>query len=1044
MYTNFFRRYTAILAVAGLCCAFAPGARAVVVPVSDSVSLVTALANWSNGDLTIELAAGTTYDATSAAIDQVRLNSEILVTGMPGELTLGPSATDTATTALAIAVNFGFQLKSNGNSLFLNQIKFRGQILANENLGALSTVNLNRVWFDGGVTDSITVAPGNTLTAFASSFTGGTIDCYGTASFTRCTFMAGTYNLNPPSGAVNLTANLFKVNPNINPTVSGSFNYIDGLGNPLQATNPLFALKATEVIGGGPVFPSLPTAANAWGKLDFALRPIASVRPVIPLATVAGRDFEGESIGTLRYEIGADEVGVDFPVPVWNSCQITGPAGATLYVNDTPRSIPIVREGVPLEIAITATVRGISGSSQVELHVVSEHDRSPLVTTPIPDIFPLDVTNADLNGRFTTVVTYVTPGGVAANGLAEVQLYVNGLSIVNYGATNTIADRQILIDTIPPALPAFINDSLAPGALGCGEWSLDPSGFPVGTRPHFMYTGYPTLTTDFRLDLTDLAPVLPDGFITAYVAGFDAARPADDADVVNWPKRDAVFGNGTVGYSALGTAVWTNPAFDGAPVQPAALSVTPGATGASSDVRWTLTFTGTAATPLVEKWDAEITITDRAGNETTIPVDYSPRFWWMPEGSTFANVTPDNDAYNPQFSWSLGMTPGSNASVYDLPQGACVPTAQLLTCFADTPADLANSGWDSDGVSWTLGTSITNVDANTRMGDAGQFSLGELFATHLGAAALVLVRVQDPAKNVQSIAGEIGQSSLIATTATTTDLYTDYDYFGGVYEIPARVAEGALDTIASARYFLNRTDRSDVSRLWAVDPDETTYGVGPNVPLTPLTACGQRLEAEITVDVSVPDNLPGNVLPGQVSVEFQLYEDGRLVALGNLVRRDINSTEPFKLFIPTDLLEGQGNGTTASTQTRGVATNGVFTPNDFDVASFLNFPPPPCESSADLHRLNNDRTSANGYGDRLGDDGDPATKDLTTGDIVNPYRTRSVAYTLVLRATNNAASSNGYTNTTIFDTTPATIHFYVKPDTTTDSGVPPIKSNKKL
>lgn len=1042
MSTKLMRRNAAVVAVFALCCVFGAKARAVDV---SPATIAAELSTWTAGDLPLKLAPGV-YDLTTVAAPQ------LAATGMPGNLTIQPAdAVDSLAPIESITLNLRFPLKPNGHSVFISRMKLAGTI---DTLATpLAIVSLERVWLDGGVGPTgILVRPNCSLVMSACAVTGGNvqINCGGAASIERCTFREGIFNFPSTVQPVVLNANIFEVLPVLSASATGSMNFIRGGGAIQESTNANFALDVGQVLGNEPRYLGT-SGATAWGKLEFSLQPLEALN-VTAIASLPDFDFEGQGIDEADKEIGADEVNREFPTPEWISCKITGPVGATLYVNDSVETIPIVHAGVPLEIDIVAKVPGITASEVVKLLVYSEYELTLPEANRNPVEVPLTIDTPDVDGRFTATGTYISSSGDDWNGYAEVRLAVgvNEDEITRYALGNSDDTRQILIDTVPPNLPDFINSSLSPGALGCGDWLLDTSGVPVGGRPHLMYKSYPALSVDFTLPLADELPLWSDGNRSVNdPAGFEAPRLQDDPRVVDWPRVDAVFGNNSTtapkGYSGLGTAVWTNAAFDGAPAlqQPIGKTVSSSGLGTTSSVQWRIQFNGPSTLfPNVVKWDAEIVITDRAGNETVIPTDFSPRFWWMPPGSTFASVGEDTDALNPQFSWSLGMTPGSNASNLDLPSDSCITQAELLTCFATTPTDPNFSGWDSGGIGWTDPTTVRSVDSNTRMGANGEFSLGELFAANLGLPAAVMVRVTDPAGNPQEILG-MGPGSLTATTSNVSQMANDFDEIAGIYLIPARVAEGALDTIASARFFLNRTDRSDESRLWSIDPDETTFGVGPNVPLTPIDACGQRLEAEITVDVSVPDNLPGEVDASQVDVEFEVYEEGRFVAAGTLSRRGNDPSAPMKLFIPADLLEGRGNPTTAAGNSRSDPATGVLVEQestDFpDPAAFLNFPPPPCESSSNLHISNN----PDQYGDRLGDDGDPASRDLITGDVVKPYRTRAVAYTVVLRARSGTLAS-GTTDAARFDTTPATIHFYVKPDTTTDSGVPPIKSNKKL
>lgn len=1021
-----------LFAVFAVLAAAAAAPRVAALPVANVAEVTNALQNWTVGDLTLEFQAGT-YELNTAILPGVPWATASLP--MPGSLTL--RGLDPFPGRVVVQVSFPLRPAS-AKSVTVEAMKFSGPIDTSLATPGGAVVVFNRVWLDaaGGPTGA-NINPGSSLFMKSCCVTGANINARGISDIRRCTFISGTLELGSAVNAT-LNSNLFIAPPNGigGPNVTGALNYLPGMSS---VGAPEFALDGSEMVPSTPPFDTNGTG-NAWpGKLAFSFRPRGA------FTTPGGgpvQDFEGQTIVTTRNEVGADEVGIDFPLPAWVSCEITGTAGATLYAE--PDDVPIVNGGAPLTIEVVGrnmTNEVAEAIEDLEFALVFQRFTDGVTEdTLLPRLeLPLDFDSGEATGdstNFSFTTTFTPPATIDWNGIITVYLKVGAEVFLNTELDTTFLDQQFILDTVPPRIPAAIDFSAVSstadtnGVVTCGGWQrvINPdtdADAPDGTAPHFFLNSAANFDVTFTIPLEDGSVPRIDGTLTPPSGFLNAPLTTSDTSYTITQFDDAVFD-----VRGIGTARWTEDTLGVLP----ALGTSATATASATQARWTISASdienADITTSVVRDFEANLAIVDRAGNETVVPL--SARFWWMPPGSVYPVVTATGTAKNPGLSWAPVFANASTASPGDLPPG-CPILATILPC------GLNGGTWESlSGLDWSQNTTARSISREFRVGTNAEATLDEVFRGALGVDAMIAVLITDPAGNDQN-GGPIETS--LATNETIIELTGgdggNHDRVGvtDIIAIPSTPPDGEIDTAASVKFFLNRTDRGDIASLWSIDPDETTFGVGPNVPLTPIAACGQRLEVEVTVDAFAPDVLAQGNTASDLSVEFQLFEGGNLVARGNL-RRPVNSnsTEPFKLYIPTDLMDRRGGsdrGTTFS------GTN-VFIPDNIgiDAVEFLNQPPSPCESSAGLHNLN-----AALVGDRLGDDGNPENKD-TDGSAKRGFRSRPVAYTLVLTATTYPSSSIERQDGFEYDATPATIQFFVKPDISTDSSVPPIKVNE--
>lgn len=996
---------TALLLSAALWCRPA-GAQ---VNVNNQAELTALLQNWAlSAETSIRLPAGDfIVDAIQLADGAGNIIRPLSFIGAGNNRV----ANDPNVTRLTINGAAQFKL---GTLSFENLVLLQANIRATDSVPGLRSVYLHRVRVEGA---TIQVANGGGLSITSCCIVGGTFATQGPSNVTveRNTFLGGGINLSAQStGRVN--ANLFDGVLPAGPfdtAIQGFNNYIKGNSDLGLPGKPEFALAEGETVPPEPLY--TPDAGDWPGKLRFILKAKAVGAS---LSVAVTQDFEGDPISPGSPEIGADEVGLPFPTPQWTVCTISGPAGATLY-DDANNTVPIVRGGVPINVAMTIRIQGASDLYRPKIEVVMQPEG--IFDTTGPAVISGIVNPADLraNGADDIEFTFnFTPPADPVNfdGLAKILLRLDDSDVVTPSNITTTRANEFLVDSLPPLIPSGVGltsvsspDDASP--TNCNSWTRRTDGTPDSIlEPHFFFNAYPSLQALFTVNVEDQSAAVTRGntTLTPETSGFLAAQEPLAGDVANTPP-DALTGN-----SQFGTVSWRNNTVLSQGGTATASHSTGGTAG--TDVTWTVSFPAQTGVPLARNWDADLIVTDRAGNSATVPL--STHFWWMPPNSTFANVTADSkDPASPSFSWELFLN-GSSASAQQLP-AECPSSAQFKVCRALVPSALDVSGWE-EILDWTPATEAGAVGPNTVLptGSGGSISLVELFRNYLGQTIIVIPRSSDPAGNAQTIPDlDVGN-----TTNLTLDELTQAGVsYAGPYLIPSRPPEGSLDTIVTTTLFLNRLDSGNAS-LWDVDSDETSYGAGPNVPLTPLRACNQRLEGQFLLDIAVPDNLPAGTNVDDLSVEYVVLEDGKVVATGNLYPRNANATA--RLMLPTDLIDlATGGSASPSTEFRSAYLD----------ASFLNLAPQNCNRSTR---------------DRLGDDGQvPRAGELDdNGRPLTRYRTRPVQYTVIFTATNDANSAQKYPDRdpdVLYDPTPTVVRFTVLPDLSNDSDTPPIKANSR-
>ena len=997
-----------------------------VVPVTDGNSINSTLAAWTNlntvTQYTFDIMAPGNYDF---AAPPTPLPGPVIIRKRPA-LPLNP---------WEINVTITGNLRSTSN------VVFEGLSLIGNVAGPQTSLTLDHVIVRGGL-----FGPGHLRMEFCAAeqgLFGPTLD----ASFVRNTFMnAATFQLQA-AGNYNLFQNLFAgtTAPSLTGNIVGQNNYFAG-PIPIDTDNLFVRLGETFPLDG-PAFAQSPQFPGQLAYPLFSRFPINTTSYTVP-TFLGSSDINGTAVLNTSLQIGADELlanSTDLVFPSWTICTMTLDKNVlrTGSTEDYP-NVPIVNGGV------TATVHVETRNIfRTKANIPTGDYRFVLVSedeTEVEELADLADGNVDANGILSADFTIPigSLGGLGNedrfDGFTEIRLQL-GDSFVRPGQASAginvdvlASDATLLIDTLKPALSGDIeiNDITVVGTF-TGTRKLCPPVTSLATgaaptqTPLIILNQTGALDARFSIGMTDAAATdrTPSNFLLT--GPLNAGSGTYNYDL------DSAFA-----YYKLGVASWGGQADD--------LPVAPGTTGASAThagATTTWRFVAPAATttpPLAQDWTGNMQAFDRAGNasDVTVPI----QFWWMPPGSTWARITGDNlNPKNPAFTWDLQINSTSGSAANFAAACADQSVAQFLVCRALNAADLDNSGWESlGGLDWSDPTAAPAIDEFTMMGPGGAVAFGDMVRNALGETLIVVVRATDPAGNVQDV-GSLGTA--LTTSATLNDLNANNVYFAGPYQIPARLSTGEVDTTAAARYFLNRIDRPRESGLFEIDPDETTYGSGPTVPITPLTACGQRIEAEITVGMSLPDVL----LPQEqnaASVEFRLFESGRMVARGNLrPKLDENGAKilPMKFYVPSDLIKAaEGQDLNRNVE--------VFIPesrnNDDpqagpvreDTADFLNFPPPTCRAMfpSDLP-------------DRLGDDGEVFGPGETNDDGSRKVsaRSRDVTYTLELFTVTDSSSSSHYPlGATYYDDTPATIQFTVKAGTTQDSEPPRVKINTKV
>lgn len=1046
---------TALLCAVVLAVAAFPGAAVSIdLPVTgtvvDTTPLLTALANDT---VFIRVPKGIQATLTLPVVSvPVPLTLKVFSVPTPADLSTSYVAgsltvDERETTSLGITVPTGLN-SGPVSTLDVQGLKLEGTM-------TFRTINLKQVHITGG-----NIIASTTLGMKSCFVSGGTIRANGTGNtLIRNTFRGGTLTLT----AATLNGNLFDGVTPPTANISGINNYDAALADAGTAT--LFIGRANVFPLGGPAYAGGGGTGSDWvtgGRLRF---PLVALNGQTAPTSGGHADFDGtESYNDPDIQIGADQSPGAVPTahnwsatevePINDAVTVLG-AEVAAGTATTQALILGPSNGIDLHITLSGLFADVPTNSAYGLVIVPQRLRGNLndaVTNHATELSPL-LPLAQANGTTTAnlgvldfvfedilVSALANIGATTANphpfdGLAEIVLVAGGQVLP---ATPPI---EILIDTAPPVIgkidstTAFdlASGTNQPPALTCGSYTGQQGidSLTGGTTaPAVQYlVSSSNLSFTLSLPLGDPAPA---GNTTAATAGFMAVRTltafGQDPTFGNALLGDAGW-NGTLPFTSVGTATASATGAPSTPLQTAIRS-------------WNFVLSGVTPLPEASSWDGHVKAYDLAGNASEeVPV----RIWWMPQGSTWASVVAASDSdQDPKFSWNVQMRQASGVSV--MPEFGCgwVPKVRYVVMSSDNAPLWDTNGWSStEDLGWSAFTTDGTIGMTSPAGPAGGGTISDLVQRNLGDTLAIIVQAVDPAGTTQPVLGlDTTPAGPVSTTNTLGNLLNATGFgnptpiaSAGPYFLPTHPREGSLDTMVTAKYFLNRVETNDRLSLWEINGDEVTYGAGPNVPLTPLKACGQRLEADFTIDVGLPDSSMD-----QYSVEFRLYENGVLVARGNLTQTVPSPITTLHLLVPTDLLNvamrqdaaGSPNpyNTTVFVPTQHPGNDPYAGPVAADTAKFLNFPPQGC---------NSDRQ------DRLGDDG-PVTRagetDPDSQKLKETSRSKPVTYTLWLQTNNRPASSNQYPPDAdkIVDASPATISFTVIPDLSPDSEPPRVKT----
>jgi len=871
-----------------------------------------------------------------------------------------------------------------------------------------ANMTFKRCWFEG---TRINAKEGVTLFLQSCIFNNAGINLFVTslaaqnlvATASRCTFLNSPLN----SDDQNSTNSdiLFTISRSIlsNSAAPGA-NIADTWFGTIPPTGPGTPDPTAPGVVNQPQFVTYDPPSI--GNLGFANWPGKMRRPVqlttIPADTTTGfLDFEDDTILDQR-QIGADEV-PDLEIGGWVSCEIADPRPNPIYRDLGPK-VPFLAAGTTANIRML--VRNLDLTNAQVL--VSHEDAGPIAEgTLLANIDPTRYDAipvalganpiADAAGNITFDLTWTVPNVEQSllDGLATVYLVIEGkVTDTLIGSGETTADRQFIIDTVAPIwnTPDPIitaNDTTAPPTDNYVTNWRGVATVPIsdGTFGDFTPTSPTPTPIHYFFNVPNPGPLdfsINLEFRDPGPASLSGVAVSGFSDTPLNGLADPIFNRTT----ERGSAYINGPRPPTIP-NTATLTTTQATTGATTNLTWTFNnITQTADNTL--RLELLPVVVDRAGNQRTLPVPII--LWWMP-GPVISTVTaasaPDD---TPSLSWGLARQ-GSTAPA-NIPGNGIFPIAQVRVW-----SELGNGQWlaETPWSDWTASPTIdTNTILNTTTGTRLSDILAQVANNAPGAGILICVRGADEAGNIQDVDGLTDGVS----QAPIEDMDEKVQY--ATWNTPAAPTSGAVDTTLSVEIFRNRTDKPNRNLLWSLDPDELSFGRAATVGLIPLENCAERIEIKAQIGAILP-----NTATGQAFAEWALYEGDTKVAEGTTAPfgNDTSGT-PMQLYLPQDTIDPNGN------------PHNLVQLNRVTLRDYLNLSPPAC----------------GGVQDRLGDDGDPNANP--------PFRRKPIAYTLRARVIYNTTDSLGDL-VSLYDPTPATFRFTIKPESDPGRDEQGIKTNVK-
>jgi len=676
------------------------------------------------------------------------------------------------------------------------------------------------------------------------------------------------------------------------------------------------------------------------------------------------------------------------------------------------------------EFTVTVTVENLGGS---ETNAIIIKPQEASLSDGFAD--ELIAENPEQTGN-TLTATFTLPGAFTlfddgyhgVEGLARIYLRVNGLFIGLEGDLARVVtvpdnDREFVIDMTPPDIvllgtpDMYLSDYNGIGNAGgmpCyfpnswrGTYPLpynDNAGFGDGNEPFVFFdaSAEPYLQFTFKMSFQEVLPVDPDGVEHPVItSGFcmdtggltlGTTDPSVSEILDGFSKSsDSTIGIGVVDLVFLpGTARWSDGANDWPDSTEASRPVY-NLDGDVLTVLWPLQNISFAGDTSWVK-NAGFDVADLAGNVYSTPRLFN--IWWErdPHARLEADFPKGITIAEPILSWTLDRD--ENAA----PKGAepCKPVAQVALWHAiqqDAPPETAD--WeivlDSD---WSCGNEKHTIDMQWPMTEEGM-TLGSLLARCPNEWVMLTVAGADEAGNAQP--------NNVGSTTTFEELEAkDIEYWW--WHTPGGYV---LDTTATAQFWYEQNG-VDYQNPPQPDAYETQFGSSTRIPLLPLDACGERIEAAFTITPGMADTSDLNTL----FAEWELFEDSRQVAAGRI---RFSGGGPVKLYIPDTLILLSEKAPSQFMDIYGYSmawdcwTDLCESPdkpqNCPSIRSFMNIRPPKCE---------------NNYVDQLGDNGDESQ-----------YRKRDVNYLLSVRTVEDPTPGDRCSGDEVKDATPASIAFTV-------------------
>lgn len=743
-----------------------------------------------------------------------------------------------------------------------------------------------------------------------------------------------------------------------------------------------------------------------------------------------GRDFLYQSRSTTDVQVGAHEFAAILVGTTWVNCIVSQ------YNNPTAGLVGLGRVDIEVEVSLGTLV----GAT---LYLVPEPPRGDVTSNNMFIPIPVDSTTQNSNYGVASLTLsdsfMTTPGGASLllDGRAELYLQLPGSPTFVFPDPGALAEfgtgyndafieieaqtgRFFVIDTLPPIVTGFRvnrahdyvighNDILAPGIPdGTGgvlsvPWSAAinaPLASSTGVLdgefgsadPHLFFnerTGL--LDFSIRMEFTDSNALIIDSnppILISENGGFQTAPPAQTA--TGLAIRPLLQNPADLGLRSAGLAWWDE--VKGLPLD-AGTSLTITYTGGGKDVGgnsqplaviWAFTGVPTSFVGGFGFWEAvaQFGVEDLVGNQSGAAIGNDPyryalnpfHIWELYDVAGTLKGPGYSETTSPVINWGVqrfqGVSPQDTSNAY--------PLCQYAVYYHPTSTNPNDVGWELadavNGIEWSDWIASRRIDKYTRFRASTNTVLGDIIQRQ--GMYMIVVRTADEAGNVVSVAGYPGLAGL-NFSAIAAPLVADTWINGG--------PSISLDTRVTPTFWHNRPG----ANARVPDRGEKVFGSATQIPLPGLEFC-ERVEAGFTITMDLPDA----VSPAAARVLFELYEDGRLAAKGEIA--GVPGSSDVTLVIPEDLLNPPAN----------LLVQPVSTVPLVSSLAFLN-------------------DSECGTRDRLGDDG------LLSAEPAP--RQRNVKYQFVASTALSA---------TEFDPTPATVEFTV----TVDRGLKdeqPVKSFSK-